>query len=186
LTSLTVVFSGSMFAAITDDFGGELEAPETDVTNKKVPSFTLKNISDEDVLLEDMRNKNLVMLFFSSKCPYSIKSAKYFNELLKDNTNVKFLAICLDGEIGNVAEGGKTQKQAAKSFGKKYLKDIKDIEILLADDTFRTDYSRFFGVSSIQTTPLHLFVDGDARCKTYIKGSTTKDDLKTAIKKLTE
>ena len=189
IAMLTVLtgFSGLIYADILDGISEQPgEMVEKDVTGKKIPSFKLKNISGDEILLEDLRDEKLIILMFSSKCPYSINSAKALDELLKDKTELQLMAICLDGEIGNAFEGGKTQKQVAEEFSGKYFKNAKKFEVLLADNNFRSDYSRFFNISKLQITPVHLFVDGNARCKVYIKGSCDSDDLKDAIDKLTE
>ena len=181
------MLSVQIHADILDGFGDKPEEPkEKDVTDKKLPSFKLKNIADEELLLEDLREKKLAILMFSSKCPYSINSAKLMDELLKDNKDVTFLAICLDFDIGNLNDGGKTQKQVAEEFSKKCFTKSKNVNVLLADEEFRKDYSQFFNVSKLQKTPIHMFVDGDARVDTFIMGSSDKDELKAAIEGLSD
>ncbi len=184
---LVSMYSAQIHADIIDGISNQPEElKEKDVTGKKLPSFKLTNLADEELLLEDLREEKLVILMFSSKCPYSVISAKLLDELLKDNKDIKFLAICLDSDIGNVNDGGKTQKNAAEEFSKKCFKNSKDVNVLLADEDFRRDYSQFFGTGKLQKTPIHMFVDGDARVDTYITGSSDKDDLKDAVAGLSD
>ena len=193
--TLTVIFMavtiacliGTSFAEISGNNNpNPVKTEEKDVTGNKIPSFKLKNIEGDEILREDYKEKDIVLFFFSTKCPYSINSAKYFNELLKDSKDVEFFAICLDGEIGDAKAGGKTQLEAAKEFSKKYLNDLKNAEILLANDTFRQEYGVFFGMIPLQTAPLHVFVESNSRCETYIKGSTDKEAIKKAIDELSK
>ncbi|MCD4657887.1 MAG: redoxin domain-containing protein [Planctomycetes bacterium] len=184
---LLTMYSAQIQADIIDGIGDKPEGlKEKDVTDKKLPSFNLLNLADDEVLLEDLRDENLVILMFSSKCPYSKNSGKLLDELLKDNKDVKLLAICLDGDIGDEVDGGKTQKHAAEEFSVKCFKNVKNFEVLLADENFRSEYSRFFGTGKLQKTPIHLFADGNARVKLYIKGSSDKEELKDALASLSE
>lgn len=185
--ALIAMFLAQIQADIIDGIGDKPEGlKEKDVTDKKLPSFNLKNLAGDELLLEDLRDVKLVVLMFSSKCPYSVNSAKILDELLKDIEDVKLLAICLDGDIGDAINGGTTQNQAAEDFFEKCFKNAKNLEVLLADENFRSEYSRFFSTGKLQKTPIHLFADGDARVKTYIKGSSDKDELKDALASLSE
>ena len=181
VSSIALIVSASVLLC----FAVETDKQTNNLIGKKLPSFNLKSTTRENVLLGSFKNKKLIIFMFSTKCPYSASNAKYLQKILKKQTAFQLIAICLDGEVGDINNSGKTQELAAKNFEKKYFPDNPKVKVLLANDDFRRNYARFLKLDTMRTAPITLFADAKSIIVEAFVGSASSEQLEQAAKKLT-
>ena len=112
-------------------------------------------------------------------------NAKIINNSIKNKSELKVIAICLDGDVGDINNGGMTQELAAKKFENKFFTNKSNLRVLLADKDFRKNYSKLLKFDSLRTTPITLFIDSKSVITKSFIGSATEEEINKALKDLT-
>lgn len=101
--------SGAGFESYLDSLQSDIRASFIDeikskMTNKKAPSFTLKNLKGEKVKLSDYRGKVVVLDLWATWCVPCIKSFPAMKKLVEMHPEVQFLFIAVEEQGNNVKE----------------------------------------------------------------------------------
>ncbi|WP_078553336.1 TlpA disulfide reductase family protein [Bacillus alkalicellulosilyticus] len=135
----------------------------------KAPAFSLKDINDLEIALTDFKGKPVMITFWASWCPDSIKDLHQKNELFTsmDKDKLVFLTINVTGREGHEGDGPKFIAEQGYKF-----------PVLLDKGTKTYDSYRCMGV------PTTILLDKDQNIVATFNDRSTFMDIMNGLTKL--
>lgn len=152
------------FLALVFIMSAMLPAAQALEVGQSVPNFTLSDMQDMKVSLEDFKGQTVILNFWATWCPPCRGEMPEFNELnqeLKKSGEAVLLAI-------NLTDGRRETKAKVAQFLKSNEYDLR----VLLDPEFAA--TEIFSVRGIPTT---VVIDSGGVLRGQIVGATTKDDV---------
>ena len=125
----------------------------------EAPDFSLKNLQNEEISLQDFRGKTVVLNFWAHWCGPCRSEIPAFNEFSMENPEVPILGISVEGRSNEV-------KKYARQLGINYTVLVGNSEI-----------QRLYNVSSLPTT---IVIGPEGEVKSAHVGMMFKSQLEWA------
>lgn len=88
-----------------ENTNNNIENNENTATQDSMPvNFSLYDEKGNLITLDDMKEKNVILTFWSTHCTWCLKQLPELYELAKANSNTQFLAVAAGAKQGDLAE----------------------------------------------------------------------------------
>lgn len=143
-----------------DDAGQEKNA-----SLPSAPDFTVQDAAGKDVALSDLFGRPIVLNFWNSNCPPCRQEMPDFEEIHKENPDIRFVMVDTVGANGETLESGKAYIEE-EGFTFPVYYDVK------------MEASTAYQIRAFPTT---FLIDSNGKIVSYGEGMLDKETLLTAL-----
>jgi len=127
---------------------------------QEAPNFTLENLEGDNVSLEDLRGKTVLINFWATWCPYCVKEMPDMDKLYVENKDDDFVVLAIDV--------GETREEASK-----YVEKSGYHFPVLLDTDGRVSMKYF-----VTGIPTSVMVDKEGKIRAIKLGPMTYPEMK--------